>query len=47
MAALGLIALIAVVPAGRMPRFSDEELPVGYPEAEDPDLDPGREPAED
>jgi len=29
---LAALALLAIVPAGRMPGFRDEDLPVGYPD---------------
>lgn len=35
MLVLAALALLAVIPSGRMPGFSSEELPVGYPKDED------------
>ncbi|MDO5735660.1 MAG: hypothetical protein Q4P15_04215 [Propionibacteriaceae bacterium] len=32
---LAALALLAVIPAGRMPGFREEDLPVGYPKDED------------
>jgi MFS family permease len=36
---LALLALLAIVPAGRMPDFREGDLPVGYPEPEPDDVD--------
>lgn len=41
MLVLAGLALLAVIPSGRMPGFSTEELPVGYPKDEDAIYDLG------
>jgi MFS family permease len=41
---LALLALLAVVPAGRMPDFREGDLPVGYPEGDEEEADASAEP---